>query len=69
MARVRLLSLLLLALIQLTPLLELDSIPASIAFHSQEAVVGRWLTGSGLLVAVLLWSATMARRHPTELSA
>jgi diguanylate cyclase (GGDEF)-like protein len=63
-ARVRLLSLLLLALIQLTPLLELDSIPASIAFHSQEAVVGRWLTGSGLLVAVLLWAAVRYAYRP-----
>jgi len=54
-ARVRLLLMGLLALIQLTPLLELDGVPAGVAFHSIESVVGRWLTGSGLLVAVLLW--------------
>ena len=35
-------------------LLELDSVPARVAFHSEEAVVGRALTGSGLLVAVLI---------------
>ena len=63
-ARVRLLSLALLALIQLTPLLELDSVPARVAFHSQEAVVGRRLTGSGLLVAILLWLAVRYAYRP-----
>src|SRR5262249_15310664 len=63
-ARVRLLLLALLALIQLTPLLELDSVPARIAFHSQEAVVGRALTGAGLLVAVLLWLAVRYAYRP-----
>ena len=64
MARVRLLLLALLAFIQLTPLLELDSVPARVAFHSQEAVVGRWLTGSGLLVAILLWLAVRYAYRP-----
>ena len=63
-ARVRLLSMALLALIQLTPLLELDSVPARIAFHSQEAVVGRSLTGSGLAVAILLWLAVRYAYRP-----
>jgi len=63
-ARVRLLATALLALIQLTPLLELDHVPASIAFHSQEAVVGRGLTGTGLLVAVLLWVAVRYAYRP-----
>ena len=54
----------LLTLIQLTPLLELDSVPARVAFHSQEAVVGRCLTGSGLLVAVLLWLAVRYAYRP-----
>src|SRR5262249_35496219 len=40
-----------------TPLLELDGVPARVAFQSQEALVGRCLTGSGLVVAVLLWLA------------
>ena len=64
MARVRLLLTALLALIQLTPLLELDSVPARIAFHSQEAVVGRCLTGAGLLVAILLWLAVKYGYRP-----
>jgi hypothetical protein len=64
MAKVRLLLMALLALIQLTPLLELDSIPARVAFHSQEAVVGRWLTGSCLLVAILLWLAVRYAYRP-----
>lgn len=63
-ARVRLISMALLALIQLTPLLELDSVPARVAFHSQEAVVGRGLTGAGLLVAVLLWLAVRYAYRP-----
>jgi len=63
-ARVRLISLALLALIQLTPLLELDSVPARVAFHSLDSVVGRWLTGSGLLVAVLLWLAVRYAYRP-----
>ncbi|RPH67085.1 MAG: GGDEF domain-containing protein [Myxococcaceae bacterium] len=63
-AKVRLLSLALLALIQLTPLLELDSVPAQVAFHSQEAVVGRCLTGSGLMVAILLWLAIRYAYRP-----
>ena len=64
MAKVRLLSLGLLALIQLTPLLELDSVPAQVAFRSQEAVVGRCLTGSGLMVAILLWLAIRYAYRP-----
>jgi diguanylate cyclase (GGDEF)-like protein len=40
-AKVRLISLALLALIQLAPLLELDSVPARVAFHTQEAVALR----------------------------
>ena len=63
-ARVRLLSMALLALIQLTPLLELDSVPARVAFHSLDAVVGRWLTGSGLLIAILLWLAVRYAYRP-----
>ena len=63
-ARVRLLSLALLTLIQLVPLLELDSVPARVAFHSQEAVVGRSLTGAGLLIAVLLWLAVRYAYRP-----
>ncbi|MGZ3481031.1 MAG: diguanylate cyclase [Myxococcaceae bacterium] len=63
-ARVRLISMALLALIQLTPLLELDSVPARLAFHSQEAVVGRGLTGAGLLVAVLLCLAVRYAYRP-----
>lgn len=64
MARVRLVLLGLLALIQLTPLLELDSVPARVVFHSLEAVVGRWLTGAGLLVAILLWLAVRYAYRP-----
>ncbi len=63
-AKVRLISLALLALIQLPPLLELDSVPARVAFHTQEAVVGRCLTGSGLLVAILLWLAIRYAYRP-----
>ena len=63
-ARVRLLAMALLAFIQLTPLLELDSVPARVAFHSQEAVVGRALTGSGLAVAILLWLAVRYAYRP-----
>ena len=64
MARVRLLATALLALIQLTPLLELDSVPARVAFHSLEAMVGICLTGAGLLVAVLLWLAVRYAYRP-----
>jgi hypothetical protein len=63
-ARVRLFLLALLALIQLTPLLELDKVPAGVMFHSQEAVVGRWLTGSALLVAFVLWLAVRYAYRP-----
>src|SRR5262249_61996108 len=63
-ARVRLLLMALLALIQLTPLLELDSVPAQVAFHSQEAVVGRCLTGASLLIAILLWLAVRYAYRP-----
>jgi diguanylate cyclase (GGDEF)-like protein len=63
-AKVRLVSLALLALIQLAPLLELDSVPARVAFHSQEAMVGCCLTGSGLLVAILLWLAIRYTYRP-----
>jgi len=63
-ARVRLLATLLLALIQLTPLLELDSVPARVAFNSLESMVGRGLTGTGLLVAVLLWLAVRYAYRP-----
>jgi len=63
-ARVRLVLMGLLALIQLTPLLELDGVPASVAFHSPDAMVGRLLTGSGLLVAVLLWLAVRYAYRP-----
>ncbi len=56
-AKVRLVCMGLLALIQLTPLLQLGGVPARAAFQSQEAVVGRSLTASGLLVAVCLWLA------------
>jgi diguanylate cyclase (GGDEF)-like protein len=54
----------LLALIQLTPLLELDSVPARVAFHSQDAVVGRSLTGAALLIAILLWLAVRYAYRP-----
>ena len=54
----------LLTLIQLTPLLELDSVPARVAFHSQEAVVGRCLTGAGLLAAILLWLSVKYAYRP-----
>ena len=64
MAKVRLLLMALLALIQLTPLLELDGVPARVVFHSQEAVVGRGLTASGLLVAILLWLAVRYAYRP-----
>ena len=63
-ARVRLLSIGLLALIQLTPLLEFGGVPARAAFASQEAVVGRGLTATGLLVAVLLWLAVRYGYRP-----
>ena len=63
-ARVRLISMALLASIQLTPLLELDSVPARVAFRSQEAVVGSALTGAGLLVAILLWLAVRYAYRP-----
>ena len=56
-ARVRLVVMGLLALTQLAPLLEGT-------VHSQDAVVGRWLTGSGLLVAVLLWLAVRYAYRP-----
>lgn len=35
-----------------------------ISFHSLESVVGRWLTGSGLLAAVLLWLAVRYAYRP-----
>jgi diguanylate cyclase (GGDEF)-like protein len=63
-ARVRLVATALLALIQLTPLFELDNVPARVAFHSLESIVGRWLTGTGLLVAVLLWLAVRYAYRP-----
>jgi diguanylate cyclase (GGDEF)-like protein len=63
-ARVRLISMALLAVIQLLPLLELDSVPASVVFHSQEAIVGRALTGAGLLMAIGVWLAVRYAYRP-----
>jgi len=54
----------LLTLIQLTPLLGLDSVPARVAFHSQDSVVGRGLTGVGLVVAIGLWLAVRYAYRP-----
>ncbi len=55
MSKVRLASIGLLALIQLTPLLRLGGIPAKVGFMSQEAVVGRGLTLAGFAAAVLIY--------------
>jgi len=54
-AKVRLYSIALLALIQLTPLLGLGGVPPRVALMSQEAVVGRGLTLSAFAVAVLIY--------------
>ncbi len=63
-ARVRLVSIGLLALIQLTPLLGLEGVPPKVAFASQEAVVGRWLTGVGLAAALLIYLAVRYGYRP-----
>lgn len=55
MAKVRLVSIALLALIQLTPLLGLGGVPPRVAWVSQEAVVGRGLTLAGFSAAVLIY--------------
>ncbi len=63
-ARVRLVSIGLLALIQLTPLLGLEGVPPRVAFASQEAVVGRGLTAAGLAAAVLIYVAVRYGYRP-----
>lgn len=63
-ARVRLVSIGLLALIQLTPLLGLQGVPARTAFASQEAVVGRGLTAAGLAAALLIYVAVRYGYRP-----
>jgi diguanylate cyclase (GGDEF)-like protein len=54
-AKVRLASVALLALIQLTPLLGLGGVPPRVALMSQEAVVGRGLTAAAFVAAVLIY--------------
>jgi diguanylate cyclase (GGDEF)-like protein len=54
-AKVRLASIALLALIQLTPLLGLGGVPPRVALMSQEAVVGRGLTAAAFVAAVLIY--------------
>jgi two-component system, cell cycle response regulator len=63
-AKVRLASIGLLALIQLTPLLGLGGVPWRVAWMSQEAVVGRGLTLSGFAAAVLLYVAVRYAYRP-----
>jgi two-component system cell cycle response regulator len=63
-AKVRLASIGLLALIQLTPLLGLGGIPPRVALMSQEAVVGRGLTLAGLVAAVLIYVAVRYAYRP-----
>jgi two-component system, cell cycle response regulator len=63
-AKVRLASIGLLALIQLTPLLRLGGIPARVGFMTQEAVVGRGLTLAGFAAAVLIYVAVRYSYRP-----
>lgn len=63
-AKVRLGSIGLLALIQLTPLLKLGGVPARVAFMSTESVVGRGLTLSGFAVALLMYVAVRYAYRP-----
>jgi two-component system, cell cycle response regulator len=63
-AKVRLASIGLLALIQLTPLLGLGGVPPRVAWVSQEAVVGRGLTLCGFAVAVLIYVAVRYGYRP-----
>jgi two-component system, cell cycle response regulator len=63
-AKVRLASIGLLALIQLTPLLGLGGVPPRVAWMSQEAVVGRGLTLSGFAAAVLIYVAVLYGYRP-----
>jgi two-component system, cell cycle response regulator len=63
-AKVRLASIGLLALIQLTPLLRLGGVPPRVAFMSQESVVGRGLTLAGFAAAVLIYLAVRYGYRP-----
>ncbi|MGO9829426.1 MAG: diguanylate cyclase [Myxococcaceae bacterium] len=63
-AKVRLVSIALLALIQLTPLLGLGGVPRRAAFFSQEAAVGRGLTAAGLAAALLIYVAVRYGYRP-----
>jgi hypothetical protein len=64
-AKVRLLLVGLLTLIQLTPLLGLDKVPPSqVAVHNLEKIVGRWATGSALVVAIILYLAARRAYRP-----
>ncbi len=63
-AKVRLASIGLLALIQLTPLLGLGGVPPRLAWVSQEAVVGRGLTLSGFAAALLIYVAVRYAYRP-----
>src|SRR5262249_19819781 len=64
-AKVRILLVGLLTLIQLTPLLGLDNVPASqVAAHNLEKFVGRSVTGFALVAAVLLYLAVRHAYRP-----
>jgi two-component system cell cycle response regulator len=63
-AKVRLGSIGLLALIQLTPLLGLGGVAPRVAWMSQEAVVGRGLTLAGFAAAVFIYVAVRYAYRP-----
>jgi two-component system cell cycle response regulator len=63
-AKVRLGSIALLALIQLTPLLGLGGVAPRVAWMTQEAVVGRGLTLAGFAAAVLIYIAVRYAYRP-----
>jgi diguanylate cyclase (GGDEF)-like protein len=63
-AKVRLASIGLLALIQLTPFLRLGGVPARVAFSSTESVVGRYLTLSAFFAALLIYLAVRFAYRP-----
>jgi two-component system, cell cycle response regulator len=63
-AKVRLASIGLLALIQLTPLLRIGGVPARVAFMSTESMVGRFLTLSAFLAALLIWAGVRYAYRP-----
>jgi serine/threonine-protein kinase len=63
-ARLRLIVVGLLGLLQLVPVLRLDGVSPSLVFNMPESVVGRWATGACLLASVLLWLAARYAFRP-----